>query len=143
MLVISSLQKALELDPKVKQFNCKNKSPLASTVKWIVSSEVSQLYSPECKSSADGIMSFLDVPLLCISQPFCGMSFLPSLYQQEGTVESATSHSSSKGLPTSSDLVLSTSKIVEFVTGIASIGNAGQLNKIKAMEMDTLQKCNC
>lgn len=98
-----------------------------------------QQYCPEGKSSGGGITGPGGVPLLCIPQPFCGSSFLPSLFQQTGTVEAATSHSTFKGLPTSRDPPLSASKIVEYVTGRAIIGNSGQLNKPKAVGTHTFQ----
>lgn len=95
-----------------------HQSPLGSTVKWLVSSEASQLYLPKCKSSADWTVSLLNLPSLFVWHSLCGGSFSPSLCQQTGTVASAAAQSSAKGFPASIDFVPSTSALGE--AGFAS-----------------------
>lgn len=76
---------------------------------------------------ADWITRVLMVPSDWMCIPYCGRSFIPSLYQQICPLGSESSHFSTIGQPASMDVFLSTSGAAENLTG----GAIGALINLK------------
>lgn len=96
-----------------------SKSPATSTLNAMRSSTASQLYTPECLSSAEWMIIFLIVPSDWMSSPLCCWSSTPSLSQETWAVGSEISHWSIMGQPASINLFLAISGSAENLTGWA------------------------